>query len=102
MSLDFKLRRASMGLSMHASLWLPVWMSPLDPKDMAELFETPASARGCLFRGDRALGVRSPQGPVDRALEFFTRFYLQDDILTKVDRAAMMCFAGDAGGVPRQ
>lgn len=27
---------------------------------------------------------------IDRALEFFTRFYLQDDILAKVDRAAMM------------
>ena len=28
--------------------------------------------------------------PVDRLMEFFTRFYLQDDILAKTDRAAMM------------
>jgi asparagine synthase (glutamine-hydrolysing) len=27
--------------------------------------------------------------PVDRSLEFFTNFYLQDDILAKTDRAAM-------------
>jgi asparagine synthase (glutamine-hydrolysing) len=27
---------------------------------------------------------------VDRTLEFYTKFYLQDDILMKVDRAAMM------------
>ena len=27
---------------------------------------------------------------VDRTLEFYTRFYLQDDVLLKVDRASMM------------
>ena len=38
-----------------------------------------------------ALWNRDPeQSLVDRTLEFFTNFYLQDDILTKVDRAAMM------------
>jgi asparagine synthase (glutamine-hydrolysing) len=31
------------------------------------------------------------KSPIDRALEFFTKFYLQDDILMKVDRATMMC-----------
>jgi asparagine synthase (glutamine-hydrolysing) len=28
---------------------------------------------------------------LDRTLEFYTRFYLQDGVLTKVDRATMMC-----------
>jgi hypothetical protein len=28
--------------------------------------------------------------PLDKALEFYTRLYLQEDILVKVDRAAMM------------
>jgi asparagine synthase (glutamine-hydrolysing) len=28
--------------------------------------------------------------PVDRALQFFTRLYMQDQILTKVDRASML------------
>ena len=31
------------------------------------------------------------RGRVDRLLQFFTTFYLQDDILAKVDRASMMC-----------
>ena len=48
------------------------------------------------------MGPRARQCPVDQALEFFTRFYLQDDILMKVDRAAMMMLAGNARGVPRQ
>ena len=91
MSLDFKLRRTLMGLSHAASMWLPVWMAPLDPKDAAELFETPLRPEE-LYAEAIALWSRDPRlSPVDRALEFFTQFYLQDDILMKVDRAAMMC-----------
>ena len=41
MSLDFKLRRSLMGLSYAPSTWLPVWMAPLDPKDAADVFDTP-------------------------------------------------------------
>src|SRR5262249_18751436 len=41
MSFDFKLRRALGGLSYPASIWNPVWMAPVDPRDMAELFDTP-------------------------------------------------------------
>jgi asparagine synthase (glutamine-hydrolysing) len=91
MSLDFKLRRALMGLSYGPALRLPVWMAPLEPKELRELFTSPLEVED-LYDEAIALWESDPRkDPVDRALEFFTRFYLQDDILTKVDRAAMMC-----------
>jgi asparagine synthase (glutamine-hydrolysing) len=65
-------------------------MGPVEPDAMADLFHEPLAADE-LFSETAALWDRSPeQGLVDRTLEFFTNFYLQDDILTKVDRAAMM------------
>lgn len=91
MSLDFKLRRSLMGLSHAASTWLPVWMAPLDPRDTAELFESPLRVEDVYDEAIAAWESDPAKNPVDRALEFFTRFYLQDDILMKVDRAAMMC-----------
>ena len=91
MSLDFKLRRALMGMSYSPSIQLPVWMAPLDPKDMRDLFESPLDIED-LYDEAITLWESDPRkDPIDRTLEFFTRFYLQDNILTKVDRAAMMC-----------
>jgi asparagine synthase (glutamine-hydrolysing) len=91
MGLDFKLRRSLMGLSHAASMWLPIWMAPLDPKDAVELFEATARLED-VYSEAIELWDRDPsKHPVDRALEFFTQFYLQDNILMKADRAAMMC-----------
>jgi asparagine synthase (glutamine-hydrolysing) len=91
MSVDFKLRRSLMGLSHAASMWLPVWMAPLDPRDAAELFEAPLRLED-LYSEAIALWEANPRkSMIDQGLEFFTRFYLQDNILVKVDRAAMMC-----------
>ena len=91
MSLDFKLRRTLMGLSHAASMWLPVWMAPLDPRHLGELFETPLRPEEVYSEAIALWERDARKAPVDRALEFFTQFYLQDDILMKVDRAAMMC-----------
>src|SRR5262249_24077112 len=91
MSLDFKLRRALMGVAHPRSIWLPVWMAPLDPKDLGEMFESPVRVEE-LYEEAISLWERDPgKSAIDKALEFFTRFYLQDDILMKVDRASMMC-----------
>ena len=90
MSFDFKLRRFLKGMSYPDKLWLPVWMGPLDPKDMRDLFEAPLRVED-IYDEAIALWERDPKkSTVDRALEFFTQFYLQDDILMKSDRAAMM------------
>jgi len=80
-----------MGLSHAASMWLPVWMAPLDPRHLGELFETPLRPEEVYSEAIALWERDARKAPVDRALEFFTQFYLQDDILMKVDRAAMMC-----------
>ncbi len=90
MSFDFKLRRALMGLSYPPHVRLPVWMSPLEPARMGELFDTPLPVEELYSEAIKVWDAATATNPVDHALEFFTNFYLQDDILAKTDRAAMM------------
>lgn len=91
MSFDFKVRRTLMGLSQPESAWAPVWMAPLEPDQLSELFGEPLRAED-LYSEAMDLWETGPAGNrVDRLLQFFTSFYLQDDILAKVDRASMMC-----------
>jgi asparagine synthase (glutamine-hydrolysing) len=90
MSLDFKLRRALMGLSYPPHVRLPVWMSPLEPARMGALFDTPMATDELYSEAIEVWDKARAENPIDRALEFFTNFYLQDGILVKTDRAAMM------------
>jgi asparagine synthase (glutamine-hydrolysing) len=91
MSLDFKLRRALMGLTYPAAMWNPSWMSPIEPARFGDFFANPLPAEELYSEaielwedgGSRGLNI------VDQTLEFFTEFYLKDDILVKVDRAGM-------------
>jgi asparagine synthase (glutamine-hydrolysing) len=90
MSFDFKLRRALAGLSYGESLWNPVWTAPVEPEALKDLFHAPLSLDDiygdamALWEEDRRKSI------VDKTLEYYTTFYLQDDILAKVDRASMM------------
>lgn len=90
MSLDFRLRRGLMGLSYPACVRLPVWMAPLEPSRMGMLFDRPLPIEELYSEAIDAWDTTRARNPVDRTLEFFTNFYLQDDILPKSDRAAMM------------
>jgi asparagine synthase (glutamine-hydrolysing) len=90
MSLDFKLRRALLGLSYPSSLWNPVWLSPMSPEMIADAFSTPLSTEELYSEVLETWNASPKLSLIDRTLEFFTRFYLQDGILVKTDRAAMM------------
>jgi asparagine synthase (glutamine-hydrolysing) len=90
MSLDFRLRRALMGMSYDPGVRLPVWMSPLEPARIGALFDAPMSTEELYSEAIEAWDNARATNPVDRTLEFFTNFYLQDDILAKTDRASMM------------
>jgi asparagine synthase (glutamine-hydrolysing) len=90
MSLDFKLRRVLIGLSYPPHVRLPVWMSPIEPARMGALFDTPMATDELYSEAIEVWDNARARNPIDRTLEFFTNFYLQDDILAKTDRAAMM------------
>ncbi|MBI5845238.1 MAG: asparagine synthase (glutamine-hydrolyzing) [Deltaproteobacteria bacterium] len=90
LSLDFKLKRTLGGLSHPQNLWNPVWMGPLSPAGLSELFGRPMDTEEIYEEAITAWEQTEEKHIVDRTLEFFTRLYLADDILVKSDRAGMM------------
>ncbi len=91
MSLDFKVRRALKGVAHKAELWNPCWIGPADAGELEELFYEPVSTEE-LYSEALAVWREDPgKSLIDKSLEFYTTLYLPDDILTKSDRASMMC-----------
>jgi asparagine synthase (glutamine-hydrolysing) len=92
MAFDFKLKRTLQGLSYPESVWGPAWMAPLEPKEIADLMGEPVALE--TVYGDAIelweIGRQNGKNAQERLLEFFTKFYLPDNILAKVDRASMM------------
>jgi asparagine synthase (glutamine-hydrolysing) len=90
MSFDFRLKRTLRGLDHPAHLWLPVWMAPLAPSELDELFRAPIAPEDVYSDAIEAWEQCPINDPVERTIAFYIRFYLQDDILVKVDRASML------------
>jgi asparagine synthase (glutamine-hydrolysing) len=65
-------------------------MAPIEPDAMADLFHAPLAVEEVYSEAIRLWEEDARKSLVDRTLEFFTNLYLPDDILMKVDRAAMM------------
>ncbi len=90
MSLDFKIKRTLRGLSYDKKLWNPVWLGPLSPDEISDLFHEPVDIEDLYSEAINLWDQCQSTSLIDQALQFYTRLYLQDDILTKVDRASMM------------
>lgn len=89
LSLDFKLKRFLRGMEGSPGLWHPLWLAPVPPDDLRELFDEPIEVES-LYAEAIALWDRTTGGTTERALQFFTQLYLPDNILTKTDRASML------------
>jgi asparagine synthase (glutamine-hydrolysing) len=90
MNLDFKIKRTLRGLSYPKKLWNPVWMSSLDEPELAQLFQEPVDLEDVFSEAIELWEASQPAGLEEQTLQFFTRLYLENDILTKIDRASMM------------
>jgi asparagine synthase (glutamine-hydrolysing) len=90
MSLDFRLKRTLRGMDHPAHLRLPVWMAPLAPSELADLFRAPINLEEIYSEAIDAWDTCASTDPVERTIAYYIRLYLQDDILVKVDRASML------------
>jgi asparagine synthase (glutamine-hydrolysing) len=90
MSLDFRINRTLRGLSYPKQLWNPVWLGPLEPAEIDSLFAEPTDIEDIYSEAIEHWDACGGRDLVDQTLQFYTRLYLQDDILVKADRASMM------------
>lgn len=90
LSLDFKIKRTLRGLAYPPALWNPVWLSPLLPNEIGDLLGEPVSAEALYADAIQAWEASKAPDLIGKTTEFYARFYMQDGILTKVDRASMM------------
>jgi asparagine synthase (glutamine-hydrolysing) len=90
MSLDFKLKRTVRGLAYPRMLWNPIWLGPLEPKELTALFNEPCSPEEIYSEAIEQWEACRSADPIDKTLQFYTKLYLQDDILVKIDRASML------------
>jgi asparagine synthase (glutamine-hydrolysing) len=90
MSLEFRLKRTLRGLSYPPRLWNPVWHGCLEPHEIEAVLGEPVQVDE-LYEDAIACWDACPSTSlVDKTLAFYTKMYLQDNILVKVDRASML------------
>lgn len=90
MSLDFKVRRFLQGQSHPKTYRNAAWLAPLDPGRVPDVFYDPMRPEDLYSEAiDAWQATPQTHSFTDKTLDFFTRFYLTENILSKVDRAAM-------------
>lgn len=89
LSLDFAAKRFLRGVSGPPACWIPTWMAGMDLPDWRECFGA-ADTEEVFSEAIEAWDGICSADPVEKAMGFFIRLYLQESVLAKVDRASMM------------
>ena len=93
MSFDFKLKQFLKGIPYSPEIRNQVWLGSFPPSEHNELFQEAIlkeTAHSNIFENiTESLNVCNAENYLDQILYLYCKLYLQDDILTKVDRASM-------------
>jgi asparagine synthase (glutamine-hydrolysing) len=87
-SLDFKIKQFLRGLGHSAEVRNQTWLGSFTPQEQRALLKDGTAIDNYC---DIANQSSTATNAIDRLTYFYCKFYLQDDILTKVDRASMAC-----------
>lgn len=90
MSLEFKIKRFLSGLGYSKEFRNPIWLGSLPPDQLAHLFGERISLGEVYQEAIAAWEAPGTEDDVSRTLQFYTELYLQNGILTKMDRAGML------------
>jgi len=90
LSLDFKIKRFLRGIGPAPEIRDQIWLASFTPSEQRALLQDGAEIDEFQDVVEAAAHCNSPD-PMDRLSYLYCKFYLQDDILTKVDRASMAC-----------
>ncbi|MBD3420023.1 MAG: asparagine synthase (glutamine-hydrolyzing) [Chitinivibrionales bacterium] len=90
MSLDFKVKRFLRALDYPQKTWNAVWLGALAPHELSLLFGKSIKIDEVYSEAIEYWDQCKQENLLDKTLQFYTKLYLQDDILTKVDRASML------------
>ena len=90
MSFRFKLQRLLEGIGYGPSLWQPLWLNPVGLNDLRELFIKPFNLEELYSESITEWDKCDQKDLIDKSLQFYGNIFLQNQILTKIDRTSMM------------
>ena len=91
MSFRFKLQRLLEGIGHKPALWQPLWLGPITNTDeISDLFGHSPLTEDIFSEAIAEWDACESVDVFDRALQFYGNIFLQNQILTKVDRTSMM------------
>jgi asparagine synthase (glutamine-hydrolysing) len=90
MSLDFRIKRTLRGLGYQKQLWNPIWLGPLSPPELSDLFDEPCEIEEVYAEAIESWDSCESTALVDKTIDFYMNLYLPDNIMCKIDRAGML------------
>tara|TARA_B100000676_G_scaffold77387_1_gene76955 strand:+ start:16063 stop:17919 length:1857 start_codon:yes stop_codon:yes gene_type:complete len=90
MSLDFKLKRFLSGLGYDERVRNAIWLSTLPPGHVSALFAQPIDLDQTYKQAISSWQAPGVENGIDASAQFYIELYLQNNILTKIDRAGML------------